>query len=76
MAKPYLVFGTYKIVTECSDLEQITHALNETARQFGDIMEFSYQKRGYMKIENEIDLEIPINETEDEEEFDEDESYN
>lgn len=63
MAREYIYHGSFKIVTNCPDVEKIARALNETARQFADIVEYNKFGAGYMWISNDVELVIPINET-------------
>lgn len=79
MAREFDFHGRFKIKTTCSDLDKVAKALNETARQFGDILDFTYRAegnddppRGYMWIYSDIELDIPVNEPE--EEYEEDEA--
>jgi hypothetical protein len=69
MARVYDFHGRFKIKTTCSDLEKISKALNETARQFADILDFNLRAeglenppRGYMWIYSDVELDIPVNE--------------
>lgn len=62
MAREYKITGNFQVVTTCADLDKLAQALNETARQFGDILNFNWDERGYMFIVSEMDLEIPVNE--------------
>lgn len=72
MAREYDFYGRFKVKTTCPDLEKVARALNETARQFGDILQFSYDEQGYMWIYSDVELEIPVNEPV--EEYEEEES--
>ena len=62
MARQYKITGNFQVVTTCADLDKLAQALNETARQFGDILHFNWEESGYMFIVSDMDLEIPINE--------------
>jgi hypothetical protein len=69
MAREYTFNGSFQITTTCADLNKITQALNETARQFGDILQYNWQEKGYMFIVADVDVELPVTElVEDEEE--------
>lgn len=63
MANEYYFIGSFKIVTDCPDVDVVARVLNETAKQFGDIMSFNSdgEQRGYMWIYNDLEIEIPIN---------------
>lgn len=75
MRRRYHFTGTFEVETDCPDVDRIARVLNETAKQFGDILEFNSEQekinpafRGYMWIHNDMDITIPINETADDEE--------
>ena len=59
MAREYKITGSFQVVTTCADLDKLAQALNETARQFGDILSFNWEERGYMFIVSDMDLELP-----------------
>ncbi len=76
--EPYRFYGEFKIVTDCADLEKIQEALKIVERHFGDVLEITYDKRGYMRIQTELTMELPLHDMiEEEEEIEdiEDEGY-
>ena len=60
MAREYKINGSFQLVTTCADLEKIAQALSETARQFGDILQFNWDEKGYMWMMTDMDLEVPV----------------
>jgi hypothetical protein len=68
MAREYTFTGRFEITTNCPDVDKIAVILNETARQFADIMDFRSEadgskSKGYMWIANELEIIIPVNDT-------------
>lgn len=74
MARIYRYYGQFEVHTDCPDLEKIAKAMNETARTFADTLKFNSQAergpeyRGFMYISNDFEMEIPVNETVDDNE--------
>jgi hypothetical protein len=62
MAREYTFNGNFQITTTCTDLEKIAQALNETAKQFGDILHYNWQEDGYMFMISNLDVELPVTE--------------
>lgn len=78
MARIYEYYGQFEVHTDCADVEKVARALNETAKQFADILKFNSsvagapQNKGAMFISNEVEMNIPVNDdtADDEEEAD------
>lgn len=59
MAREFKFIGNFEVATSCADLDKIAQALNETARQFQDILRFNWDEQGQMWFHTDLDLEIP-----------------
>lgn len=59
MAREFAFRGRFEVTTSCADLDKIAQALNETARQFQDILKFNWDEEGQMWFISDMDLQIP-----------------